>query len=148
MSALLICIVLALSGQNPGTVVIKEAELAPPPGMSMSGAPVTTAPALPNVKEELNAVEAEARQRYDEGAQELQWEYDEHGNPVASSVNQMTPEPALPTPAPVPAPTPVQTPAPMPTQNQTPAPVTEVSPSPSTSYGTQPVMTFWFVVHK
>ena len=102
MSMLAICIVLAITGQTMGAPVIQEAELAPPAGMSDGASAGQTTPRMPS--SDLETVESTApAPSTTTTVQELQWEYDEEGKPVARPAPASTPD-AVKTPEPAPAP--------------------------------------------
>lgn len=131
MSMLAICIVLAITGQTMGAPVIQEAELAPPAGMSDGASAGQTTPRMPS--SDLETVESTApAPSTTTTVQELQWEYDEEGKPVARPA--AAPE-AVKTPEPAPAP-------PLTTQQS------EQQQTRPKSGGSQHVATFWFVLPK
>lgn len=131
MSMLAICIVLAITGQTMGAPVIQEAELAPPAGMSDGASAGQTTPRMPS--SDLETVESTApAPSTTTTVQELQWEYDEEGKPVARPA--AAPE-AVKTPEPAPAP-------PLTTQQN------EQQQTRPKSGGSQHVATFWFVLPK
>lgn len=133
MSMLAICIVLAITGQTMGAPVIQEAELAPPAGMSDGASAGQTTPRMPS--SDLETVESTApAPSTTTTVQELQWEYDEEGKPVARPAPASTPD-AVKTPEPAPAP-------PLTTQQS------EQQQTRPKSGGSQHVATFWFVLPK
>lgn len=138
MSMLAICIILAATGQSGNAVVIEEAELAPPSGMTESAPAVRTTPQAQSSDME-SGTSTTAPQSTTKTVQELQWEYDEEGKPVARPVTVHTETgttmPEL-TPEPVPEPKP---------------PVDSRQSSQQErpkSGGSQHVATFWFVLPK
>lgn len=129
MSMLAICIVLAITGQNVSAPVIQEAELAPPAGMSEGPFAGQTTPRASS--SDLEIVESPTPSTTTT-VQELQWEYDEEGKPVAR---------------PAPAPEAVKTPDPAPAP-PAPSQQTEQQQTRPKSSGSQHVATFWFVLPK
>ncbi len=133
MTMLAVCVILAVTGQGWDKPVIQEAELAAPVGIERiapEDAP-TQAPQSPESAESATEDTSGGGQA-DDSVQELRWEYDEEGRPVARPSVQESgaelPEQAQP--------------------KQDVSPVQEPRETPKRPRSSERLVTFWFVMPK